>query len=226
MTKLLQIYENFLADTHGGSSSIVGLHYGCGALSRWAPNRWIDEVAHHYTPNTLNRLLHSSDARTRLAATWALFFHGNLAHYTSLGRLLSDSVASIRRSADQARREIAARTQSSWHRKTEQDIEQLLASGSYLEADELASHLIAESDKRGDVYALRAGIRLAIGRFAHAIVDCKRGIQLDPYAYRTYVSLGQCYWHLRSDGAARECYLAASKIFPDWRPAQVLIESF
>ncbi|MCU0716368.1 MAG: bacterial transcriptional activator domain-containing protein [Pirellula sp.] len=219
MTKLLQFYENYLADSYGDPLSVV-----ISAEENRNSMRWIDQVGKHYSSATLMRLLDSTEVQTRRAATWALCFLGNETHYTPLGRMLRDESRAVRTSADEARRAIARRTQSPWHRKTAYQVEQLLADENYLRAEELASHLIDETDGRGDVYYLRAWIRFTRGDIEEALSDCKRSIRLDPYSYQACVALGQCYWHLGNDGAARECYLESNRIYPDWEPARSAME--
>jgi tetratricopeptide (TPR) repeat protein len=218
MTKLLQFYENYIAQTYGDIHSIVISSIECRN-----PLRWIDEVKRHYSTATLLRLLTSSDMEIRRASAWALCYLGDETQYGSLGHLLSDEFRAVRSCADEARRAIQQRSQSPWHRKTVYQVEQLLADGEFRRASELASHLIDETDGRSDVYYLRAWIRFTNGDIEAATEDCKRALKLDPHSYQTCVALGQCYWHLGKDQAARECYLEANRIYPDWEPARSAI---
>lgn len=215
MTKLHQFYENYLAQTYGDTYSIAISSIDCKN-----PLRWIEEVRRVYSLATLTRLLASSQVETRRAATWALCYLGDESQYGPLGSLLRDESRSVRSSADEARRAILSRTQSPWHRKTAYQVEQLLAEGAHRPALELATHLIDETDGRSDVYYLRAWIRFTNGDMEQAADDCRHALHLDPCSYQACVALGQCYWHLGNDGAARECYLEASRIYPDWEPAR------
>ena len=218
MTKLVQFYENYLSHTYGDIHSIVISSVDCKN-----PMIWIDEVRRYYSSSTLTRLLKSSDVETRRAATWALCFLGDETHYFPLGALLRDDSRTVRTSADEARRAIVARTQSPWHRQTAYAVEQHLADGDYRRADELASHLIDETDGRSDVFYLRAWIRFSSGMIEQAASDCKRALKLDRYSYQSCVALGQCYWHLGNDNAALECYIEAARVYPDWEPARSAI---
>ena len=209
MTKLLQYFENYLADceTEVGASSLDA-------------SNWIKLVRLKYTPHTLKRMLTSQQVGVRRAAAWALSHLGDESHACPLGMLLRDSARMVRSCADDARRAIAQRSQSPWHRQTVSRVEQLLADGKYKSATELASHLVDEADSRSDVYMLRAWVRFSGGDIEQAAEDCKRTLALDPFCYQACVALGQCLWHLGRDLAARECYCEAARIYPDWEPAR------
>jgi len=153
-----------------------------------------------------------------------LSYLGDESHSCSLGVLLRDSTRIVRTCADDARRAIALRTQSPWHRKTALRVEQLLADGLFAPAGELASHLVNEADGRADVYMLRAWVRFSDGDIELAADDCKRTLALDPFCYQACVALGQCLWHLGRDLAARECYCEAARIYPDWEPARAALQ--
>ena len=209
MTKLLQYFENYLADCETE----------VGASSHDASN-WIKLVRLKYTPHTLKRMLTSQQVGVRRAAAWALSHLGDESHACPLGMLLRDSARIVRSCADDARRAIAQRSQSPWHRQTVSRVEQLLADGKYKSATELASHLVDEADSRSDVYMLRAWVRFSGGDIEQAAEDCKRTLALDPFCYQACVALGQCLWHLGRDLAARECYCEAARIYPDWEPAR------
>ncbi len=209
MAKLLQYFENYLADC--GTE--------VGACSHDA-SKWISLVRLKYSPHTLKRMLASQQVGVRRAAAWALSHLGDESHACPLGMLLRDSARMVRSCADEARRAIAQRSQSPWHRQTVSQVEQLLADGLYKSATDLASHLVEEADSRSDVYMLRAWVRFSGGDIEQAAEDCKRTLALDPYCYQACVALGQCLWHLGRDLAARECYCEAARIYPDWEPAR------
>ncbi len=209
MAKLLHYFENYLADceTEVGASSHDA-------------SKWIALVRTNYAPHTLKRMLASQQVDVRQAAAWALSHLGDESHACPLGILLRDSARMVRTCADEARRAIAQRSQSPWHRLTVKKVEQLLADGLFKSAIELASHLVEEADSRSDVYMLRAWVRFSDGDIEQAAEDCKRTLALDPYCYQACVALGQCLWHLGRDLAARECYCEAARIYPDWEPAR------
>jgi len=209
MPKLLQYFENYVAE--------CATEVGTSALDA---SKWISLVRANYTSHTLIRMLASQNVAIRQAAAWALSHLGDESHSWSLGILLRDSARMVRTCADEARRSIAQRTQSPWHRQTVTKVEQLLADGLFKPAIELASHLVDEADSRSDVYMLRAWVRFSDGDIEQAAADCKRTLSLDPYCYQACVALGQCLWHLGRDLAARECYREAARIYPDWEPAR------
>lgn len=213
MAKLLRFFENHMSQS---GSQVHGLSSDA--------SKWITAVSQNYAPSTLKRLLASQQCDVRQAAAWALSYLGDESHSNSLGLLLRDSARKVRTCADDARRAIALRTQSPWHRKTALHVEQLLADGMYSSATALATHLVDEADTRWDVYMLRAWVRLSDGDIEAAIVDCKKTLALDPFCYRACVALGQCLWHLGRDLAARECYCEAARIYPDWVPAKAALQ--
>jgi tetratricopeptide (TPR) repeat protein len=213
MTKLLQFYENYIAECDEGSAN-----------SRCSALRWIESVALHYAPNTLCRLLSSKHDDLRRAAAWALSQLGDESHYATLGSLLRDPTRAVRTSADEARRTIAQRTQSPWHRRTVTNVEQLLAAGAFGSAVALASHLVEEAESRADAYMLRAWVLFSDGELNAAAEDCKKTLNLDPHCYQACVALGQCMWHLGRDTVARECYCEAYRIYPDWEPARAALQ--
>jgi tetratricopeptide (TPR) repeat protein len=210
MAKLLQIFENYTAHRESCLS-------GCSVHDA---NIWVEAVRAQYALCTLKRLLGSNQADMRRAAAWALSYLGNETHYAALGVLLRDSVRMVRTYADEARRAIAQRTQSPWHRQTASHVEQLLADGKLSSAFELATHLVDEADSRADVYMLRAWVRFSDGALEQAAEDCRKTLSLDPFCYQACVALGQCMWHLGRDLVARECYCEAARIYPDWEPAR------
>lgn len=209
MAKLLQYFENYLADCE----TDIGTQ--CSDSSKW-----ILLVREQYAPHTLKRMLASQQDDVRRAAAWALSYLGDESHSCPLGMLLRDSARMVRTCADEARRAIAQRSQSPWHRQTVARVEQLLADGLFKSATELASHLVDEVESRSDVYMLRAWVRFSDGDIEQAAEDCKRTLAIDPFCYQACVALGQCLWHLGRDLAARECYWEAARIYPDWEPAR------
>jgi tetratricopeptide (TPR) repeat protein len=215
MAKLVRFFENYCAEIEA-ESNLVSMFRD--------PTVWIEAVRTTYAPNTLKRMLGSKQANVRKAAAWGLSHFGDESHYQSLGALLRDSVRTVRTIADDARRAIAKRTQSPWHRKTASDVEQLLADGFFSSATELASHLVDEADDRADVYMLRAWVRFSDGAIESAVDDCKKTLALDPFCYQACVALGQCMWHLGRDVVARECYYEAARIYPDWEPARAALQ--
>lgn len=213
MAKLLRFFENYLSQCEADAVALTN-----------DASKWIAEVRNYYAPCTLKRLLASEQVKIRQAAAWGLSHVGDESHSDSLGVLLRDSARIVRTCADEARRAIAQRTQSPWHRKTALHVEQLLADGMFTSATELATHLIDEADTRSDVYMLRAWVRFSDCDFEFAADDCKKTLALDPFCYQACVALGQCLWHLGKNLAARECYCEAARIYPDWEPARAALQ--
>jgi hypothetical protein len=176
-------------------------------------------VASWYSPVTLTRLLSSTQDQVRMSAAWGLGLIGHEPHHEILGRLLRDPVRGVRSAADEARRSILCRTQSPWHRRCAEKVEDLLACSDLPSACALADQLVEETELRSDAFLLRAWVRFCNVQLELAIEDCKKTLAIDPFCYRACVALGQCYWHQSLDAAARECFYESVRLYPDWEPA-------
>ncbi len=180
-------------------------------------------IASWYTVTTLKRLLSSHEPRTRQAAAWGLGLVGNEEHLQRLGPLLRDELRGVRSTADEARRSILVRTQSPWHRRCAQRIEDQLARSDWNAASELANQLVEETECRADAFMMRAWVRFSSQQLDWAAEDCKKTLAIDPFCYRACVALGQCFWHQNRDAAARECFYESVRIYPDWEPAHAAL---
>jgi hypothetical protein len=185
----------------------------------WVGQNWGELIHAKYTPHTLSRMLGASSPATRCSAAWALGIVGDIAHLGTLGPLLRDSYKRVRTAANDARRMIQSRTLSPWHRQCAQQIEAMLAADQLSLACDLADDLVEETQCRSDAFMLRAGVRFCNSQLVRAIEDFRSTLAIDPYSYRACIAMGQCYWHLHLDSAARECFLEAARIYPDWTPA-------
>lgn len=183
------------------------------------------QVASWYTPATLSRLIGASQSQVRMAASWGLGLIGEEAHLIPLGYLLRDDVRGVRSASDDARRSILFRTQSPWHRRTAEEIEDFLASSELVKASHLADQLVEETEMRSDAYLLRAWVRFCHAQWDSAIEDCKKTLTIDPFCYRACIALGQCFWHKNRNAAARECFYESMRLYPDFEPAHVALRA-
>jgi hypothetical protein len=158
-----------------------------------------------------------------MAAAWGLGMIGDESYLPPLGHLLRDQVRSVRTVADEARRNILFRTQSPWHRRTAEEVEELLASSDLDLASSLADQLVEETELRADAYLLRAWVHFCRIQWDAAIDDCKKTLILDPFCYRACVALGQCFWHKNRNAAARECFFESMRLYPDFEPAHTAL---
>lgn len=181
------------------------------------------QVAAWYTPATLSRLIGASKSQVRMAAAWGLGLIGDEVHLSPLGILLRDDRRGVRSVADEARRSILFRTQSPWHRRTAEKVEDFLAASELDKASELADQLVEETEFRSDAYFLRAWVRFCNVQWDAAIEDCKKTLTIDPFCYRACVALGQCFWHQNRNAAARECFYESMRLYPDFEPAHVAL---
>jgi len=181
------------------------------------------QVATWYTPATLFRLIGSSKSQVRMAAAWGLGMIGDEMHLKPLGYLLRDDIRGVRSAADEARRSILFRTQSPWHRRTAEEVEDFLASSEMEKASSLADQLVEETELRSDAYLLRAWVRVCNVQWDAAIEDCKKTLTIDPFCYRACVALGQCFWHQNRNAAALECFYESMPLYPDFEPAHVAL---
>lgn len=201
LPKLVEFFNACMSE-HGALLSLAAIR-----VSTW------------YSPATLVRLLSSPEDQVRMAAAWGLGLIGHELHLELLGRLLRDPARSVRSAADEARRSILCRTQSPWHRRCAEKVEDLLASSDLPSACALADQLVEETELRSDAFLLRAWVRFCNVQLDLAIEDCKKTLAIDPFCYRACVALGQCYWHQNLDAAARECFYESVRLYPDWEPA-------
>jgi tetratricopeptide (TPR) repeat protein len=183
------------------------------------------QVAAWYTPATLSRLIGASQGQVRMVAAWGLGMIGDESHLSPLGYLLRDEVRSVRTAADEARRSILFRTQSPWHRRAAEEVEDFLAASEFDKASELADQLIEETEFRSDAYLLRAWVRFCSAKWDAAIADCKKTLFIDPFCYRACVALGQCFWHQNRNAAARECFYESMRLYPDFEPAHLALRT-
>ncbi len=181
------------------------------------------QVAAWYTPATLFRLIGASKSQVRMAAAWGLGLIGDEMHLKPLGHMLQDDIRGVRLAADEARRSILFRTQSPWHRRTAEEVEDFLASSEMEKASNLADQLVEETELRSDAYLLRAWVRVCNAQWDAAIEDCKKTLTIDPFCYRACVALGQCFWHQNRNAAARECFYESMRLYPDFEPAHVAL---
>jgi hypothetical protein len=181
------------------------------------------QVAAWYTPATLFRLIGASKSQVRMAAAWGLGLIGDEMHLRPLGHMLRDDIRGVRLAADEARRSILFRTQSPWHRRTAEEVEDFLASSEMEKASSLADQLVEETELRSDAYLLRAWVRVCNVQWDAAIEDCKKTLTIDPFCYRACVALGQCFWHQNRNAAARECFYESMRLYPDFEPAHVAL---
>jgi tetratricopeptide (TPR) repeat protein len=206
--KLLEVFDDFWSQP----------------ANRHEPAYWAGRLVSIYTSHTLARTLCSPDQRVREAAAWALGYLGLEEQFDRLGDLLRDSCRNVRTRADESRRAILQRTQSPWHRTAAQRIEDLLAEDQLRKASAMADQLVEEAETRSDVYMLRAWVRFCSSRIDEAAEDCKRTLAIDSNCYQACLALGQCLWHMSRDLAARECFLEAARIYPDWEPARSALQ--
>lgn len=218
LQKILDAYSLLCADEYSTDENRVTdegrLERGSGRHGDWA-----QRIEAMYNSHTLCRMLYSTDSRTRQAAAWGLGLIGEESALEALGPCLRDPFRGVRTAVDEARRTILARTQSPWHRETAQTIEDLLAKARLGEASHLADLLVEETESRSDAFMLRAWVRFSNQRMEWAAEDCKKTLSIDPFCYRACVALGQCFWHQNRDAVARECFLEAARLYPDWEPA-------
>ena len=181
-------------------------------------------ISQDYSVCTLRRLVFSRDAQIRRAAAWGLGRIGHLPECRFLGPLLRDPDASLRLEADRAREQILLRVRSLWHCQFAQQIEESMADSHWKSANRMVDKLVATHAEHPQSWLLRISIRMCTSQLQGAIEDCRHVLSIDRDCYRACVMLGQSYWFMQRTSVAKECFLEATRIYPDCTSNQLCFQ--
>ena len=173
------------------------------------------QVAQDYSVSTLRRLVFSQDREIRRAALWALGVVGGKSEYPFLGPWLRDRDPSLRQLADRAREHLLSKSRSDYQVQFAQQIETSMANSHWKSAHRMVDRLVVEHAQDPQSWLLRVAIRLCTSQWLGASQDCRYLLSFDRDNYRACVFLGQCYWYMNRLGIAKECFLEATRIYPD-----------
>lgn len=176
---------------------------------------WSKTVAEDYSIPTLRRLVFSREAEIKRAAVWALGWVGKHPEYRFLGPFLRASDSRLRLEADRAREQILLRTRTDWQIQFAQQIEDSMADSHWKSANRMVDRLVAKHAEHPQSWLLRVSVRLCTSQLLGAIDDCRHLLSFDRDCYRACVFLGQCYWFMQRVQVANECFMEATRIYPD-----------
>jgi hypothetical protein len=179
------------------------------------------QLARDYSISTLRRLVFSRDQEVREAALWALGAVGGKSEYAFLGPWLRACDPGLRQLADRAREHLLMRTRSEHQILFAQRIESSMANSHWKCANRMVNRLVVEHAHDPQSWLLRVSIRLCTRQWLGASQDCRYLLSFDRDNYRACVFLGQCYWYMNRLGIAKECFLEASRIYPDCSAASL-----
>jgi tetratricopeptide (TPR) repeat protein len=169
------------------------------------------EVKDRYTEGTLQRLLHSTDPRTRRAAILALGLSGTFDSNAAVAAMLHDEDPLVQRFASDALWEL-------WFRggTTDQNVtlQQIVHKKDWKAARAALDNLIARAPEFAEAYNQRAVWFFKMGEFARAVRDCESVLRLNPHHFGAAAGLGQCYLKLKKPRAALRAFRQAVQINP------------
>jgi tetratricopeptide (TPR) repeat protein len=169
------------------------------------------EVKDRYTEGTLQRLLTSTDERTRRAAVLALGLIGTIDSNAAVAALLHDEDPFVQRFASDALWELWFRggtTDQNWI------LQQAIRKDDMKSVRAALDDLILRAPKFAEAYNQRAVWYFKKGEFGRAVRDCETALQLNPYHFGAAAGLGQCYLKLKKPRAALRAFRQAVEINP------------
>src|SRR5262249_33457148 len=164
-----------------------------------------------YNEGTLQRLLNSSDANTRRAATLALGLVGTMQSNAAIALLLHDEDPRVRQLAADALWSLWFRADSD---ENNAELQRLLQ---FRQPDQLRAGLdalIARAPDFAEAYNQRAILLFRQEEFQKAIADCERVLKLNPYHFGAQSGLAQCYLNLNKLKLALKAFRKARGIHP------------
>lgn len=169
------------------------------------------EVKERYTEGTLQRLLTSTDAKTRMAAVLALGLLGTYDSNASVAALLHDEDPLVQRFASDALWEL-------WFRGGTADqnwsLQQAIRKTDLKAARAALDALISRAPQFAEAYNQRAVWFFKNGEYARAVRDCETVLRLNPYHFGAAAGMGQCYLKMKKPRAALRAFRQAVEINP------------
>jgi tetratricopeptide (TPR) repeat protein len=169
------------------------------------------EVRDRYNEGTLQRLLNSTDARTRRAAILALGLIGTIDSNAAVAAMLHDEDPLVQRFASDALWEL-------WFRGGTSDqnwcLQQAIRKTDSKAIRAALDGLIARAPEFAEAYNQRAIWFFKKGEFGRAVRDCEAALRLNPYHFGAAAGMGQCYLKLKKPRAALRAFRQAIEINP------------
>lgn len=168
-------------------------------------------VRERYTEGTLQRLLHSTDVRTRRAAVLALGLVGTIESNAAVAAMLRDDDTMVQRFASDSLWELWFRggtVDQNW--ALQQAVRQRDAAAARVTLDEL----IRQVPEFAEAYNQRAIWYFKQGHYARAVVDCETVMRLNPFHFGAAAGMGQCLLKLKKPRAALRAFRQALELNP------------
>jgi tetratricopeptide (TPR) repeat protein len=169
------------------------------------------DVKDRYNEGTLQRLLHSTDARTRQAAVLAIGLLGTYDSNAHVAALLHDEDPLVQRFASDALWEL-------WFRGGTPDqnwsLQQAVRKPDNKSVRAALDALIARAPQFAKAYNQRAVWFFKAGEYQRAVRDCETVLQMNPYHFGAAAGLGQCYLKMKKPRAALRAFRQAVEINP------------
>jgi tetratricopeptide (TPR) repeat protein len=169
------------------------------------------DVRGRYTEGTLQRLLSSTDVKTRRAAILALGLIGTIDANPAVAAVLHDPDSLVQRFAADALWEL-------WFRGGTGEQNRLLRRAvrdpDVVKARAGLDDLIRQAPHFAEAYNQRAIWFFKRGEFARAVDDCEGALRLNPHHFGAAAGLGQCFMKLGKPRAALRAFRQALAINP------------
>ena len=169
------------------------------------------EVKDRYNEGTLQRLLNSTDARTRRAAILSLGLIGTFDSNAPVAATLHDEDPLVQRFASDALWEL-------WFRGGSPDqnwsLQQAVRKSDMKSVRTALDDLIVRAPQFAEAYNQRAVWFFKKGEYGRAVRDCETVLRLNPHHFGAAAGLGQCYLKMKKPRAALRAFRQAVEINP------------
>jgi tetratricopeptide (TPR) repeat protein len=169
-------------------------------------------VGDRYTEGTLQRLLNSSDPRSRRAAVLALGLLGTLASNEELAKRLRDDDGQVRELAADALWAVWFRADSETNNL---ELQRVLRMRDAEKKRAGLDTLIRKAPGFAEAYNQRAIVNFSQGEYEKSILDCERVLQLNPCHFGAQMGIARCYMGLRKPRAALKAFRKAYDLNPN-----------
>ncbi len=176
---------------------------------------FISKVSQQYTLPTLERIAVGGRKISRRAAVLAIGFLGDIDSNSILGNALVDPDRAVRMLADHGIRQM-------WFRVGNVGIESALwrlfrmnQQHRFAGAVDLATDLIAQAPNVAESWNQRAIALYNLDDFSHALCDCRRTIELNPFHFLAALGSANSYLELGDVVEALKDFRLALDINPD-----------
>lgn len=181
------------------------------------------KILKRYNEGTLQRTLHSSDARTRRAAILALGLLGSLKSSNAyLAGMLHDSDRMVRQLAADA-------LWSLWFRgDTEencQELQRLLEVRDRRKKRAGLDALIAKAPHFAEAFNQRAILHFQTEEWLKSVADCERVLKLNPYHFGAAAGMGRSHMELGKHKAALKAFRTALRLNPNLEDVEEAIRA-